>query len=121
MARPKKYHPDTSETWDMEVMFTGKSHVDGSPWIMPECLNAPVLPNLYDGFLGLDLFPGTSIGEAEALIGLLNKYVSHITFTAQRRPEFAGTPARGERARQARGNVTRLSDHGRPFRPHDAR
>ena len=121
MGRPRKRDLNDSETWDMEVTFTGKGHVDGSPWIMPECLKAPQLPNLYDGFLGFDLFPGTSIGEAEALIGLLNKYVSHITFTAQRRPEFTGTPGRGERARKARGNVTRLSDRGRHFRPHGAR
>ncbi len=92
-------------------MFTGKGGADGSPWIAVECLKAPQLPNLHDGYLGLDLYPGTTVGEAEALIGLLNKYVSHVTFTAQRRPEFAGTPGRGERARQARGNVTRLADY----------
>ena len=102
MGRPRKRNLDDFETWDMEVTFTCKGHVDGSPWIMPECLKAPQLPNLNDGFLGLDLFPGTSVGEAEALIGRLNKYVSHITFTAQRRPEFAGTPGRGERARKHR-------------------
>ena len=36
MGRPKVLNPDADETWDMEVMFAGKSHVDGSPWIMPE-------------------------------------------------------------------------------------
>ncbi len=111
MKQRRKPDADDFETWDMEAMFTGKGHVDGSPWIMVECLKAPQLPNLYDGFLGLDLFPGTSVGEAEALIGLLNKYVSHITFTAPRRPEFSGTPGRGERVRRARSNVVRLSDH----------
>ncbi len=100
----------------MEAMFTGKGHGDGSPWVMVDCLKAPQLPNLYGGYLGLDFYPGTSVGEAQALIELLNKYVSHITFTAQRRLEFEGTPGRGERARQARGNVTRLSDHPRKHR-----
>ncbi len=61
--------------------------------------------------MGLEFYPGTSVDEAEALIGLLNTYVGHVTFRAQRRPEFAGTPGRGERARQARGNVTRLADY----------
>ena len=121
MGRPRKRDLDDSETWNMEIVCAGRGHVDGSPWIALECLRAPVLPNLHGGFLGLDLFPGTSIGEAEALIGLLNKYVSHITFTAQRRPEFSGTPGRGERARKARGNVTRLSDYGRHFRSYVGR
>ena len=111
MKHRRKYDPDDSETWDMEAMFAGKGHADGSPWIAIECLEGPQLPNLFGGYLGLDFSAGTSVGETQALIGLLNKYVSHVTFTAQRRSEFAGTPGRGERARQARGNVTHLSDH----------
>ena len=79
----------------MEAMFTAKGGADGSPWIAIECLKAPQLPNLHGGYLGLDLHPGTSADEARALIELLNKYVSHVTFTAQRRPEFAATPGRG--------------------------
>ncbi|MCH7928911.1 MAG: hypothetical protein IIA01_00200 [Proteobacteria bacterium] len=118
MKRARKYDPDEFETWDMEVMFAGKGHAGGSPWIAVECLAAPQLPNLYGGILGLDFYPGTSVCEAEALIELMNKYVSHITFTATRQPEFAGTPGRGERARRARGNVTRLSDHRWRRTPH---
>ena len=111
MKQRRKYDPDDSETWDMEAMFTAKGGADGSPWIAIECITGPQLPNLHGGYLGLDFYSGTSVGEAQALIELLNKFVSHITFTAQRRREFTGTPGRGERARQARGNITRLSDH----------
>ena len=41
MVRPKMRDLNDSETWDMEVTFTGKGHVDGSPWIALECLKAP--------------------------------------------------------------------------------
>ncbi len=46
---------DDYETWDMQAIFTGKGHADGSPWVAVECLKAPQLPNLRDGYLGLDL------------------------------------------------------------------
>ena len=37
---------DEYETWDMQAMFTGKGHADGSPWIAVECLKAQAVSHL---------------------------------------------------------------------------
>src|ERR1700730_905992 len=53
----------SSKTERAQYRFTVKEYAAGTPWIMFELLRSPDLPVLGDGFLGMDLRPGTSYEE----------------------------------------------------------
>lgn len=61
--------------------FTVKEYAGGTPWIMLELQREPDLPVLKDGFLGLDLRPGTSYEEAKRIADLLNDNIESVAAT----------------------------------------
>ena len=115
--------PDQFETWDMEVMFSGKTHVSGGTWVLIEQERAPNLPMMPDdAFIGLDMSPDTDVETARRIIDFLNRHVTHITVTAKRRPEWEHVPGRGEKWRRENPTIVKLwrereKRRGRPDDP----
>ena len=96
-----KSDEDNSDTWDMPVHFKVRQHVSGGYWILIEQLDSPTLPIFDDfgGFLGIDLDGHTTDEEAMALAKQLDKHVIHLTYTGDKRPQWADNPGRGARAK----------------------
>jgi hypothetical protein len=86
MGLSKERFPDfpmtESKTDRADYRFTVKEYGDGTPWIMFELRRAPDLPVLGDGFLGLDLRPGTSFEEAKRVASFLNDHVECVAATS---------------------------------------
>ena len=91
-----------TDTWDMPVRFKPTKYASGEAWIMMEQMDAPTLPILEKGFLGLDLREGATIEEAEEIARMLNRQVMLITYTGPKRPEWVDNPGRGERAKRTK-------------------
>jgi hypothetical protein len=72
---------DTSDTWDMLSRFKLRQiGMDGPLFLAVDPLSDP-LPILSDGFLGLELKPGTSREDAMALIDQLDDLVAFVSYT----------------------------------------
>jgi len=69
-----------AQTERFTCAFTVKEFADGTPWIAVEPL-AGTLSCLGDGFLGLDLKPGTDYRKAEEIAAFLNQAVAGVSYT----------------------------------------
>lgn len=72
----------SSKTDRADYLFKVSQYGDGTPWIFLELRRSPNLPALGDGFLGLDLRPGTSFQEAKRIADFLNDHVECVTATS---------------------------------------
>ena len=70
-----------TETTRSRFRFTVKQYGDGVSWLRLEPLNPRLLPELGEGFFGLDLKPGVSPEQARKLAALLYESVESMTFT----------------------------------------
>ena len=99
------------ETWDSMAYFKGSSYMTaespGEAFVVIRTLRGPDLPFQNGGFLGLDFEKGTPRETAREIIELLNKHITHVTFTGPTKPKWVHVPGRGERARKGEeaGNV----------------
>jgi hypothetical protein len=87
--------PD-SDTWEQRPRFKVRQIPDGPLFIAIDPLSEP-LPILTEGFLGLELKPGTSRETALALIDVLTDLVSAVTYTGGK-PEWSPAPGRASTA-----------------------
>jgi hypothetical protein len=71
----------SSKTERAQYRFTVKEYAAGTPWIMFELLRSPDLPVLGDGFLGMDLRPGTSYEEAKTVASFLDERIECVAAT----------------------------------------
>ena len=69
-----------AETDYSRCTFTTKEGLDGEPWIMVE-LDAPGIPALRDGFLGLTFRERVPIEEADRIARELRIYFEGISHT----------------------------------------
>lgn len=74
----------SSKTDRARYRFTVKEYSDGTAWIALEPLRSN-LPLLGDGFLGMDLPPGTSYEEAKRVASFLNDHIECVTATTFQR------------------------------------
>ena len=96
------------DTWDMEPSFKRSAYASGVPFIAVEVERGEDLPQLGLGFLGFDLREDMTLQEVFALVEMLNRDVTRITYTGPIGGNDGGKPGRGARARAAQGNVVPL-------------
>ncbi len=93
---------DDWETWDMSPHFSDTIYVDGQFAIAIHVNRGENLPNVGDGFLGLDLRKDAPKEELEELLRLLNRHVEWVTYSGHNRPDW---PAPRKRFRDAGPNT----------------
>jgi len=85
------------ETWAMRPRFKLRNiGINGQIYLAIDPLS-DALPILTEGFIGLELKPGTNREDAMALLDQLTDMVGFVTYTGDV-PEWAPAPGRGERA-----------------------
>jgi hypothetical protein len=73
--------------------------VSGRPFICEDGSDETI-PHLVGGFIGFDLSPSTTNEQALELLAMMNRHITHLTFTDPVRPEFVDAPGRAGRARR---------------------
>jgi hypothetical protein len=92
---------EDSETWDAQISFKGSCYVSGRPFICEDGSDGTI-PHLVGGFIGFDLSPHTTNEEARDLLAMMNRHITHLTFTGPVRPEFIDSPGRAAIAKRSR-------------------
>jgi hypothetical protein len=72
---------DDTDTWGMKPRFKLRQIGPDGPLFLAIDPLSDALPTLSDGFVGLELKPGTSREEAQALIDQLTDMVAFVSYT----------------------------------------